>query len=48
MPGLHNDIDERSADTTTVKTLIIGEGIAAYRVKDDYIKPSHYERKWFT
>ena len=35
MSGSHNEIDERSSDATTGKTLIIGEGRAAYKVKDD-------------
>ena len=34
-PGSHNEIDERSSNTATDKTLIIGEGIAACKVKDD-------------
>ena len=35
IPRSYNEIDERTSDTTTGKTLIIGEGIAAYKVKDD-------------
>ena len=33
------DVEERSSDATTGKTSIIGEGIAAYTLKDDNSKP---------
>ena len=33
--GTYVEVEERSSDTTTGKTSIIGEGIAAYSIKDD-------------
>ena len=37
--GTYVDIEERSSDTTTGKMSIIGEGIAAYLLKDDNGEP---------